>query len=294
MASQRKSPMDHPAVVTFLILAIIGAMSLAAEVLKPLALAVLLSFALAPLAGFFERRRVPRAAAVLLTVALALGLLSGIGYVVVRQLSMLAYQLPSYQERIQKKVDFLKPSDDTAFYRAKKVASDVAKSLDTPVIPGHEAMDVRVLEEPTFRQRLQTAVGPSLEFIGVGSFVLILVLFMLMNREVLGDRIVQLFGQRQINLTTRTMGEIGQRISRYLAMITLVNSGYGLSSAWASGRSACRTRCSGVVSRRWCGTSPTSGRRWRSFCRLSSRPHTSPAGGSRWKWLHSSGRSRWR
>ena len=228
MATRRKSPMDHPAVVTFLILAIIAAMSLAAEVLKPLALAVLLSFALAPLAGFFERRRVPRAIAVLLTVALALGSLSGIGYVVVRQLSMLAYRLPSYQKEIQKKVDFLKPSDDTAFYRAKKVAGDVAKSLDTPVVAGHEAMDVRVVEQPTFRQRLQAAVGPYLEFLGVGSFVLILVLFMLMNREDLGDRIVQLFGHRQISLTTRTMEEIGQRISRYLAMFALVNSGFGL------------------------------------------------------------------
>jgi predicted PurR-regulated permease PerM len=227
MATQRKSPMDHPAVVTFLILAIIAAMSLAAEVLKPLALAVLLSFALAPLAGFFERRRLPRALAVLLTVALALGTLSGIGYVVVRQLSRLTYELPTYQD-IQKKVDFLTPSDDTAFHRAQTVAGDVARSLDTPVIAGHEAMDVRVVEEPTFRQRLQSAVGPSLEFIGVGTFVLILVVFMLMKREVVGDRIVQLFGQRQINLTTRTMGEIGQRISRYLAMITLVNAGYGL------------------------------------------------------------------
>jgi predicted PurR-regulated permease PerM len=171
---------------------------------------------------------VPRAAAVLFTVALALGSLIGIGYVVVRQLSGLAYQLPSYQERIQNKVDFLRPSDDTAFYRAQKVAGDVVRSLDAPVIAGHEAVDVRVLEEPSFRQRLQTAVGPYLEIVGVGSFVLILVLFMLMNREVLGDRIVQLFGQRQINLTTRTMAEIGQRISRYLAMITLVNSGFGL------------------------------------------------------------------
>ncbi|MFI5454816.1 MAG: AI-2E family transporter [Isosphaerales bacterium] len=238
MATQRKSPMDHPAVVTFLILAVIGAMSLAAEVLKPLALAVLLSFALAPLAGFFERRRVPRAVAVVLTVVLALGSLSGIGYVVVRQLSTLAYELPSYQETIQKKVDFLKPSDDTALRRAQKVAGDVAKSLDTPVVKGQEAMDVRVIEQPTFRQRLQAAVGPYLEFIGVGCFVLILVLFMLMNREDLGDRIVQLFGQRQINLTTRTMGEIGQRISRYLAMITLVNSGFGLITGlglWAIG-----------------------------------------------------------
>ena len=238
MATQRKSPMDHPAVVTFLILAIIAAMSLAAEVLKPLALAVLLSFALAPLAGFFERRRVPRAIAVLLTVVLALGCLSGIGFVVVRQLSMLAYQLPSYQERIQKKVDFLKPSEDTVFSRAQKVAGDVLKSLDTPIVPGPQAMDVRVVEQPTFRQRLQAAVGPSMEFLGVGTFVLILVLFMLMNREDVGDRIVQLFGQRQINLTTRTMGEIGQRISRYLAMITLVNAGYGLTvglGLWAIG-----------------------------------------------------------
>jgi predicted PurR-regulated permease PerM len=228
VANQRKSPMNHPVVVTFLILAVIGAMSIAAEVLKPLALAVLLSFALAPLAGFFERHRVPRAIAVILTVVLALAALSGIGYVVVRQLSTLAYQLPHYQKRIQQKVDFLKPSDDTAFRRAQNVASDLAKSLDTPVVAGREATDVRVIEEPTFRQRLQGAVGPYLEFIGVGLFVLILVLFMLMNREAVGDRIVQLFGQRQINLTTRTMGEIGQRISRYLAMITLINSGFGL------------------------------------------------------------------
>src|SRR5579864_4492727 len=220
--------MDHPAVVTFLVLAVIGAMSLAAEVLKPLALAVLLSFALAPFAGFFERRRVPRSIAVLLTVALALGSLSGIGYVVVRQLSALAYELPNYEKEIQRKVNFLKPSDDTSLRRAQQVAGDVAKSFDRPVVPGHEAMDVRVIEEPTFRQRLQSAVGPYLESVGVGCFVLILVLFILINREALGDRIVQLFGKRQINLTTRTMGEIGERISRYLAMITLVNSGYGL------------------------------------------------------------------
>ena len=67
--------LDHPVVITFLIFAVIGFMSLAAEVLKPLALAVLLSFALAPLAAFFERRGLARAAAVVLTILLALGVL---------------------------------------------------------------------------------------------------------------------------------------------------------------------------------------------------------------------------
>jgi len=48
VASKQKSlSFDHPIVITFLIFAIIGFMSLAAEVLKPLALSVLLSFALA-------------------------------------------------------------------------------------------------------------------------------------------------------------------------------------------------------------------------------------------------------
>jgi hypothetical protein len=51
---------------------------------------------------------------------------------------------------------------------------------------------------------------------------------MLMGREELSDRIVGLVGHRQVSLTTRTMEEIGQRISRYLATFALVNSGFGL------------------------------------------------------------------
>ena len=87
---------------------------------------------------------------------------------------------------------------------------------------------MEVVQQPSFQERLRSAIGPYLEFLGVGSFVLILVLFMLMGREDLSDRIVGLFGHRQVSLTTRTMEEIGQRISRYLATFALVNSGFGL------------------------------------------------------------------
>ena len=104
----KASVMSHPVVVTFLIMAIVGAMSLAAEVLKPLALSVLLSFALTPLARLLERRaRLPRAAAVVLTVVLALGTLGGIGYVVDEQLDVLAERLPGYQANIEKKLQIL-------------------------------------------------------------------------------------------------------------------------------------------------------------------------------------------
>jgi len=267
---RKASVMSHPVVVTFLIMAIVGAMSIAAEVLKPLALSVLLSFALTPLATLLERRlRLPRAAAVVTTVLLALGTIGGIGYVVVEQLDVLAKRLPDVQPNIEKKLQIFHSDKKSGLAQGAKMLGEVAKKLDAPdarqtaehvagaaavkpVPPGDQEakgppageapaatetaesrpkggpLDVRVVQQPSFRERLQGAVGPYLEFLGVGSFVLILVLFMLMNREDLRDRIVSLFGHSRVSLTTRTMDEIGQRISRYLATFALVNSGFGL------------------------------------------------------------------
>src|SRR3954466_4109012 len=113
-ASRKAVGLDHPVVTTFLIFAVIGFMSLASEVLKPLALSVLLSFALAPLASFLERRGLPRPAAVVLTILLALGVLSGVTYKVVQQLTNLANDLPKYEEHIQAKLTWLKPQQETA------------------------------------------------------------------------------------------------------------------------------------------------------------------------------------
>ena len=230
MASPRRkaSVMSHPVVVAFLIMAVVAALSLASEVLKPLALAILLSFALTPLSGLLERRGLPRAVSVVLTVMLALGTLGGVGYVVTGQLSTLARRLPEYQSNIEKKLTVLKPSGDSAFEKAKGVATDVAKTLDESPLDFRQVSNVRIVEQPNYRERLQTAVGPYIEFLGVGSFVLILVLFMMVNREDLRDRIVSVFGHNRVSLTTRTMDDMGRRISRYLATFALVNSSFGL------------------------------------------------------------------
>ncbi len=220
--------MSHPVVIAFLIMAVVGALSLASEVLKPLALAVLLAFALTPLAEFIQRRGLPRVPSVILTVLLALGALGGFGYVVTGQLATLARRLPEYQSNIEKKLKVLRPNEDSAFAKAKGVANDVAKSLDESPVEFRQANNVRIIEQPNYRERLQSAVGPYLEFLGVGSFVLILVLFMMVSREDLRDRIVSLFGHSRTSLTTRTMDEMGRRISRYLATFAMVNSGFGL------------------------------------------------------------------
>ncbi len=234
MAVRRKSPtLADPFKLTMLIFAVIAFMYFTGEVLRPLALSVLLSFALVPAVRLLERFGLPRAPAVMLTVVVALGLLGGIGFLVGQQLTALANRLPDYQENIEKKLSgVFKPGQQSAGSRLKDMADRVTARLEeTPATATGVATPipkVEVVQQPSFQERLRSSTGPYLEFLGVGSFVLVLVLFMLMGREELGDRIVGLFGHRQISLTTRTMEEIGQRISRYLATFSLVNSGFGL------------------------------------------------------------------
>jgi predicted PurR-regulated permease PerM len=234
MAAPRKtSTLADPFKLTLLIFAVIAFLYFTGEVLKPLALSVLLSFALAPAARMLERWGLPRAAVVVLTVVAALALIGGVGYIVGQQLTALANRLPDYQENIEDKISgVVKPGQQSAADRLKEMANRVTAKLEKPPAdgPGEATpiQKVEVVEQPSFQERLRSATGPYLEFLGVASFVLILVLFMLMGREDLSDRIVGLFGHHQVSLTTRTMEEIGQRISRYLATFALVNSGFGL------------------------------------------------------------------
>ena len=109
-----------PFKLTLLIFAIIAFMYFAGEVLKPLARSILLSFALAPGARLLEKIGVPRVAAVVLTVVITLGLLSGIGYVVGQQLTALANRLPDYQQNIETKLSrVIKPEQESTTDRLK-------------------------------------------------------------------------------------------------------------------------------------------------------------------------------
>src|SRR5437867_4280143 len=76
MAARRKtSAGSRPFELTLLIFGVIGFLYFTGEVLKPLALSVLLSFALAPAVRLLERIGLPRAGAVILTVVITLGFL---------------------------------------------------------------------------------------------------------------------------------------------------------------------------------------------------------------------------
>jgi predicted PurR-regulated permease PerM len=75
----------------------------------------------------------------------------------------------------------------------------------------------------TLRTIVTTVAAPTASL----AIIFVLVIFMLLNREDLRNRMVRLAGNR-LALTTRTLDEVGTRISRYLLMNGLVNGGFGL------------------------------------------------------------------
>src|SRR5205823_8072263 len=65
-------------------------------------------------------------------------------------------------------------------------------------------------------KNLYASFSPLLDPLATAGIVLIFVVFMLMAREDLRDRVIRLIGQGRINVTTQAMDEAGQRVSRYL------------------------------------------------------------------------------
>jgi predicted PurR-regulated permease PerM len=78
---------------------VVAALYVGREVLLPLALAILLSFVLTPPLLLLRRIKVPRAIAVGIVVSCAFAITLGVGWLISREATQLAADLPSYQHK---------------------------------------------------------------------------------------------------------------------------------------------------------------------------------------------------
>ena len=83
---------------------IIGLLYYGQEVLIPLAIAFLISFALGPLVKVLVRRGIPQAAAVSVVMLTVIAMLLGLGLLITSQVSVLSAELPAYQSTIRMKI----------------------------------------------------------------------------------------------------------------------------------------------------------------------------------------------
>jgi predicted PurR-regulated permease PerM len=219
------------AIATFVV--IISSLYWGQAVLIPVALAMLLTFVLSPVAACLERIALGRLPAVILVVVLTFSLLGGIGWIVTLQFGSLANELPKYKVNIRQKIaDVRGAGRGGALEKVQKTVEDMKSEIqkdDAPATAKDEPRPVAVQPVTSFAfWPVPLAVGPMLERFASAGLVIVLVIFMLVQREDLRNRLIRLVGYGRLTFTTLALEEAGQRISRYLLMQTIINSSFGL------------------------------------------------------------------
>src|SRR3954470_19388180 len=231
---------NRSSATTMIMLVIVAAiLYVAREVFIPLALAMLLSFSLAPFLGFLVRYKIPRVAAVLVVVITTFMVLGGMGYLVTTQVYDLAKKLPEYQDTVKTKLHSLRPPGGGLLEHASRFFKETSKELEarsneTQPGPATAADEQKPLPvevhspKPNTLQILKNFLGPAMHPLSIAGIVIIFVIFMLLEKETLLDRFIRLAGTGQLHTTTQALTDAGARVSRYLLMQLIVNVTYGL------------------------------------------------------------------
>jgi predicted PurR-regulated permease PerM len=211
---------------------IIASLYWAQAFLIPVALSILLTFLLTPVADALERIGLGRVPSVMIIVVLAFSLLTAIGWVVTVQLTDVANELPTYRNNIRQKIaDIRGAGKGGALEKLREAAEEVKEELskEEPAKAPQKPRQVVVqAEESTSFWPLPLATAPMLERMAGGGLVVVLVIFMLIQRENLRNRLIRLVGYGRLTITTKALEEAGQRISRYLLMQSIINASFGL------------------------------------------------------------------
>ena len=217
------------------------------EIIIPIALAILLSFVLAPLVGLLQRIRVPRGLAVVSVVMLAFTFIFAMGSLLASQLTQLAGDLPRYQSTISEKIQSFR--DTTAgrgtLERASGMLKDLSKELDKPkeaasplgagtiLSPKAPApltpVPVEVLQpDPGALESLQSLISPLLHPLATTGIIVIFVIFILLQREDLRNRLIRLAGSHDLQRTTAALDDAAARLSRLFLIQLLLNGTFGV------------------------------------------------------------------
>lgn len=204
----------------------------AQEVLVPFAIAILIAFVLNPVVSTLERLKIGRIAAVTISVILTFSVLIAVGWFVARQLGGLAQELPQYRKNIRAKIaDLRKLKSGGALERVEETVTEVKEELKKQEARGKTPLPRQVVvatEEESAFWPIPLATGPVVKRLAAAGLAIVLVIFMLIQREELRNRLIRVLGYGRLTVTTKALEEAGQRISRYLLVQLLINSGFGI------------------------------------------------------------------
>jgi predicted PurR-regulated permease PerM len=217
------------------------------EIFVPIALAILLSFVLAPLVEILQRLRVPRGLAVVSVVMLAFAFIFAMGSLLATQLSQLAGDLPRYQSTISDKIQSFRDTKAGrgTLERASDMLKDLSKEMDKPkeaasarasgaivgpAAPGSQLpVPVEVRQpDPGALESLRTLISPLIHPLATTGIIIIFVIFILLQREDLRNRLIRLAGSYDLQRTTAALDDAAGRLSRLFLTQLIVNGAFGL------------------------------------------------------------------
>jgi predicted PurR-regulated permease PerM len=222
----------------FIIAAILaGMLYFGRDVLVPISLAVILSFILAPVVRLLQRTLLPKALCVIVVVALTFSLLLALGAIMAGQLGQLGTELPRYETNLREKIRSLKLSTipggklDDAANVLKDLNQEIEKSETNQKSTATEQARPIPVEvrnpEPGPLSTLLTLITPLLSPLAATGIVILFVIFILLQREDLRNRLIRLAGAHDLPRTTAALNDAASRLSRlYLAQL-IVNCLFG-------------------------------------------------------------------
>ncbi len=218
---------------------VLGGLYLGREVFVPIVLAVLLAFVLAPLVDILRRWRLGRVPAVISAVILALGIILSLGTVIGFQVADLATDLPRYEQTVRNKVATLR---EGALGRLPEMLRSVTRQVEeatketpptatpsTNTTPDPQPLPVEVHEpDPTPIQIARNFLLPVVAPLATVGIVFVVLIFILLQREDLRDRMIRLFGAQDLHRTTVAMDDAARRLSRYFLIQLGLNASFGV------------------------------------------------------------------
>ena len=240
------APPGVPGISGLLILAVASlvlvALYVGREVFLPIVFAVLLAFVIAPFVDLMRRGHFGRIPSVIIAVVVALGIVLSLGGIIGLQMAGLASDLPRYQYTVRQKIaslregtlgripELMKNMGRQIEQATKEAPPSEAKPAPTPpVTPEQRPLPVEVHErDATPLEVARSVLSPLLEPLATTGIVFVVLIFILLQREDLRDRMIRLFGSSDLHRTTAAMDDAARRLSRYFLMQLGLNAAFGV------------------------------------------------------------------
>lgn len=215
------------------IVVVCGILYIAKDLFLPLALGMLIAFVLTPVVNSLRRRGLRDTSSVIVTVIAAGALVATFVLILAYQVSQIGSNLPQYQGNVLSKIDTLLQAgtDNKVIARLQVMVENISNRVEAESegpASDDPTMKVEVVEHTGLSDWLNNVILPALTPVGIFGLVFVVVVFALLERGTLRDRLVQLIGGSNILATSRLLAEAGSRVSNYLLAQLIVNVIYAV------------------------------------------------------------------